>query len=358
MNNHSSVQLSLPLKIDNEISIIEYQETVKQNWQITFSKQHFSSVFTKRVMGLIAAQIEDNDEEMPDFFQISANKIIRDVSLDKSSVYKKMKEVMKELVNVVYYIRDEEAEEIIPRHLIDTTRYKQPTRYSNGVLTLAFNPQLKKVMKELSHFSNYELNRYLSFSSWYSMRLYEILSAYRDFQEKYFPIDDFRDMMGCGLVKVTKTGKKIYEKYPSHSDAIKKTTAEPLKDFKGTWLEFEVISIYAEGIGRGRRPICGVKLVFKEKRVNIKATIKKWVNESENFAKLYKRLISYEVSDRNIYKYAHYIGEKYLGKELVKWDQKMQSKNPIVNKQKYCNKSLRDMGEKLVGIRIKNLKND
>jgi len=354
MKNRLNKQLTLPLDVMQSDLSQKYLDIVKQSWQITFSKQHLTSVYAKRVMGLIASQIQEG-EKVKEYYQISANMIINETNLQKAEVYKRMKSVTYELSTITFYFEDEKTGQIIPRHLLDTTRFMNPAGYYNGVLTIAFNPQLKGIIDSLSHFSNYELKRYMNFSSWYSMRLYEILTAFRDLQDFRFKIDQYRDWMGCGAKINPKTGEKVinnktgkfkYEKYSSHSDAIKYTTLEPLKDFKDSWLAFSVKPVFAEGTGRGRRPIEYVKFTFIQKRNNPKEIIKKWCENSEKFNSCYLRLKKYQVSDRLIIRYSPILGHDWLGKKLVEWDQKMKSRFPILNKAVYCNKVIRESGEK------------
>lgn len=353
MNNSKAIQLTLPLDIVQSNMSTKYMKIVKQSWQITFSKQYMTSVFTKRVMGLIAAQIQ-NEKDIKEFYQISADKIIKEVQMAREEVYRKMKEVMYELSTVIFYLEDKKNGKIIPRHLLDTTRFENPTSYYNGKLTIAFNPQLANIITELSNFSTYELYRYTNFKSWYSMRLYEILYAFIDIQEVVFNIENYRDWMGCGA-KInpktgnpminSKTGKIIYEKYSSHSDAIKYTTLEPLKEFKNLNVEFKVEPVYALE-GKGRRPIEKIKFSFTKERTNIKELIQQWIGTSDNFARFYTGMKKYKISDKNIVLYSRVIGKKRTGELLVEWDKKQASKNPIKNIKIYCNKVFKSEGEK------------
>ena len=134
--NNNNRQLVLPLISDCEV---EYKEIVKQNWKFTFSRQYLTSVNTKRVIGLIIAQMKE-EGEMRDFYQVRAADIIRKTDVAKEEVYRTMRETIFELVNVAFFFEDAKNHEIIPRHLLDTTRFENPASYKNGVLTVAFTP--------------------------------------------------------------------------------------------------------------------------------------------------------------------------------------------------------------------------
>lgn len=347
-------QLSLPIETLQENMHPKYAEIVKQNWKLTFSKQYLSSVYTKRVMGLIAAQIK-SEGIVQEYYQITADKIITETGLSRQEVYKCMKGVTYELAMVTFFIEDEKTNKYIPRHLLDTTRFENPAGYYNGKLTVAFNPQLIPFVKEMANYSQYELSSYVNFNSWYSMRLYEILSAFRYEQEVEFGIIKYRNWMGCGVETTLKgeaktdrkTGKVKFIKYQKHTDMINRTTREPLEDFKGTDLEFTVEPVY-ESTGRGRPSITKVRFTFTKpkKRPNTEELIEKWKTTQPRFIRMHERLKALSVYDSVTVKYLPHIGEKKMNKLLYEWEERSRpdAKYPIVNPEKYCNKAMKDAG--------------
>lgn len=360
-------QLTLPLEVIQEDLKPEYLALIKQNWKITFSRQYLTSVHAKRVMGLIASQIRE-DGEVKEFYQITADKVINETGLNKKEVYKRMKGVVYELAQIVYFVESEEGDgTIIPRHLLDTTKFDNPAGYYNGMLTVAFNPQLNGIVNELAHYSNYELNSYVNYSSWYSMRLYELLYAFRDQKEVDWYIEKYREWMGCGVELDRegkprfnkKTGKPKYIKYKSHSDAIAATTREPLKEFKGSDLEFKVEPIYSTSGGRGRPAIEKVRFKFVWQEKSTLEKILSWIEESEDFRKVYDRLRKYNVHDAVIVKYSRIIGKKELNSLLHQWDlrQHTNSKDKILNTERYCNKVLKDVAKTIKNEQGKREKN-
>lgn len=349
-------QLTLPLNVVNSSLNPEYAKIVKQNWKITFSKQYLTSVYAKRVMGFIASQIQ-KEGDIKEYYQITADKIVSETNLDKYEVYKRMKQVVREMAYIVYFIEDEKNNEIIPRHLLDTTRFEHPAGYKNGTLTVAFNPQLKGIINQFAHYSQYELNEYVNFSSWYSMRLFELLSSFKDTGIMDLGIEKYREYMGCGVKinKITdkpvinkKTGKPRYIKYSNHSMAIERTTREPLKEFKGTDLEFKVKPIYAEAAGRGRPAIARVQFILLHKQETNEKRIFDWIKRSKDFKRIYDRLKKYNVSDDVIVKYSQLIGQKKINELLYDWDlRQTNQQDRIKNTEHYCNKILKDIGQKL-----------
>lgn len=354
MKKENHVQLTLPLEVVKSNLSPEYAEIVKQNWKITFSRQYLTSVTVRRVMGLIASQIKE-DGGVKEYYQITADKVIKETNLDKAEIYKQMKGVVYELSTVCYYIEDEETGAIIPRHLLDTTRFKNPAGYYDGKLTVAFNPQLKGIVDQLAHYSKFELGAYMNYSSWYSMRLYELLYAFKDKNFIEFEIDKYREWMGCGIEwdrkgnpkYNSKTGKPKYLKYTQHADAIKKTTAEPFKDFQGMDLEFRVSPVYGSSVGRGRPAVVKVRFEFLNKTLSARERVQIWCGNSPKFKEQYCRLKDWKVSDENIVKYTKALGEIGIGKMLHDWQIKNlpDSKKPILSKEKYCNSEIIRIGE-------------
>jgi hypothetical protein len=352
MENLNCIQLVLPLDLQGKP---DYKDIVKQNWKFTFSRQVMSSVYTKRVIGLIVAQIKE--EGYKEYFQIPAADIIKEAGIDHAAVYRNMKDVAQELRSISFDFEDEKHGTYIPRHLVDTTRFKNPTGYYNGVLTVAFNPILKDIIMELAHYSEYELSAYMKFSSWYSMRLFEMLSAYRDTGWMERSIDKYRDLMGCGAGSVfdrkgkpkinKKTGKEVV-KYPNSADLIKYTTREALKELANTDCAFVVLPVYDKTkSGKGRRPIIAVRFDLKSTTIRMKDSelIEKWCRERDDFKRVFERLKEYKVYDNLIVKYTAIIGMKGLNTLLHEWDLKQKSNDPIKIKEHYCNKALADCGK-------------
>jgi len=351
MADFKNLQLVLPLDLQQEPT---YKEVVKQNWQFTFSRQIMTSVYTKRVIGLIVAQMKE-EGEMRDYYQIRAADIIRETGLDHKEVYKRLKTVIYEFANVTFFFENEKEQKIIPRHLLDTTRFENPAGYNKGVLTVAFNPTLRDIIMELAHYSNYELGVYMRFSSWYSMRLWEVLYAFRDLPSVEFGIDKYREWMGCGAVLNDKTGEpktdnkgKIkYLKYPSHSDMIDRTTQEPLKEFVGTELEFSVEPIVDKTCTRGRPPIIKVRFNLKFPLMSDSQKLQMWCNQNEKFRRTYERLKKYNIYDNLIIKYSAIIGLEKIINLLYSWDQKQKSSKPITNTEHYCNSVFTTIGKEM-----------
>lgn len=247
-------QISLPLNIPEK----QFKEDVKQHWNITFSRQGKISVFGKRIMALVLTQIQENDNKLKPYYQMDVSDVMKAGETGSKSAYEHAKTALDELARQIWSIEDIDNKIYRPKQLINTSALEKKEGfeygYKNGVITIVLNPALEPYFVQMSHYSRYELNNYMKFKSWYSMRLWEILSAYRDKPKYHVSIDDYRKYMGCE------------KKYPKVRDLILKTTAEPLEELKGTDLEFKVDSVLAKYHGKGRPPVVGLEFTILKPR--------------------------------------------------------------------------------------------
>ena len=162
--------------------------------------------------------------------------------------------------------------------------------------------------------------------------------------------------MGCGVELNregkpkynAKTGKPKYIKYANHTHAIMRTTAEPLKDFQGSPLEFRVFPVYAESGGRGRPPLVKVGFEFLNRTMFADERVKLWCTNSEKFREHYKQLTAWKITDENIVKYAAVLGEKGINKLFYHFIEKNKSTKPIAERNKYCNWYINHIGKNLI----------
>ena len=141
----------------------------------------------------------------------------------------KKQKAFDQLTDLKWLIEDLENKRFAFRHLLNTSDAK--CGYNDGTITVVLNPLLKDYFIEMAHYTTYDLKWSMSFSSWYSMRLFEILSAYRDTGVWYVSISEYRKLMDCE------------NKYPEQKDLIKKTTEKALVELEKTNMAFSVETI-------------------------------------------------------------------------------------------------------------------
>jgi plasmid replication initiation protein len=318
-------QMTLPL-IYSEKDVKTY---VKQHWNATFARQRKVSVYAKRIMANVLAMIKEDDSDLRPYYQMHISSVIANSDVD---TYTKIKAAFVELSQLHWLLEDLEKKRFEVRHLLNTSDIN--CRYEDGFITIVLNPLLKPYFIELAHYTIYELKHYMHFSSWYSLRMFELLSAFKDTGIWWVAIDEFRALMDCE------------KKYPNQHDMLKKTLTEPLQELDTTDLAFvyePIFDMYSHG--RGRKPI--IALEFRLKKAKPKNIPKEWFEFSDEHKNVLLRLRAWQVTDPNIIRYAKAIGMERANKLLYEWQLKGKE---IQDKAKYCNAVWVRVGKAATGI--------
>ena len=305
-------QMTLPL-IYTERDVKAY---AKQHWNATFARQRKVSVYAKRIMANVLAMIKEDDSSLRPYYQMHISSVISNTDVD---AYTKIKAAFIELSQLHWLLEDLEKKRFEVRHLLNTSDIN--CRYEDGYITVVLNPILKPYFIELAHYTIYELKHYMHYSSWYSLRMFELLSAFKDTGVWWVAIDEFRLLMDCE------------KKYPNQHDMLKKTLTEPLQELEATDLAFTyepVFDMYSHS--RGRKPV--IALEFQLKKARPKNIPKEWFEFSDEHKKVLLRLRTWQVTDANIVRYAKAIGLERANKLLYEWQLKGKE---IQDKAKYCN---------------------
>ena len=339
MTDKRSTQITLPLVLEEK----DYQGIVKQNWQITFARQSNVGVLGKRLIGLVLAQIRKNDYKAQAYYQFRVSDLVKASDIkDKDSLYKDVKKTLDELAKVVWSFEDPEREIYYPNQLIDTNTSLKKNGYKygyeKGMITMVFNDEVHEILLNMAHYSSFELEPYMKFRSWYSTRLWEFFSAFKDSGKWYVDIKEYRKLMDCE------------KKYKDTNLLIRKTTAEPQEEFIGTQFEgFICEKVYAQYSSRGRPPVIGLNFYFG-RMATAKETLDKWSLVSIKHAGTIKRLRDdWKVHDEVIVRYAPAIGLTELIKLMNEWQLRQtataSNQEKINNREKYCNAVIKRIGE-------------
>lgn len=317
MKDLRTTQLSIPMDLEPR-GIKEY---AKQHWNITFARQKKVSIYAKRIMATVLAMIKDSDKDFLPYYQFHVNAIAS--SENDKNIYTNVKSAFNELTDLKWLIEDLQKEKFAYRHLLNTSDAR--CGYDNGIITVVLNPLLKEFFIEIAHYTTYELKHYMTFKSWYSMRMFELLSGIKDTGKLYLRLDDYREIMDCK------------EKYIDNTKLLlNKTLTEPLEELEKTAMSFTFQEIYATGFtGRGRKPV--IALEFTLKKVALKTIPQSWYSYSDNHKRLLFRLLEFKVTEKNITKYAPIIGFTEIVSLIKSWELKELSSDKIQDKEKYCN---------------------
>jgi plasmid replication initiation protein len=333
MENKNSTQVVIPFDFGGK-NIGEY---ARQSWNTTFGRQQNVGVMPKRIMVAVLSQIKREDLDFKPFYRFHISEFAMP-NQDITSLYKDVKTAFGKLTDLKWFFEELNKENILKskfsyRHLLNTSDVN--CGYDNGYITVVLNPLLKPLFLEIAHYSTFDLKWYMTFSSWYSMRLFECLSAYKDTGYWEVSIDEFRIIMDCEN-KYVDNPKKLL-------DTVLKTPVLELGNEK-TKMAFSYEPITEKVLGqKGRPPIVGVRFDLKTIQSN---KIPSDVLIPERTQKVIDDLYKWEVSEANIKKYLKAITIEESVKLLKTWKDKQRSNLPILNKLTYCNKAFVEAGKK------------
>lgn len=334
MEDKRVTQLALPIEYDKA----KAKQYAKQSWNMTFARQKKVSVYSKRIIAKVLSLIKDTDTELRPYYEIKAMDILASTNLDKKGIYRELKKAFEELAGMFWMFEDEKTFHFKPKHLLNTIDENARCEYIDGTIYIALNPTLSQYFIALKHYTSYELNSYMNFSSWYSMRIFEILSAWKDKGGCTFKIENFRELMDCK------------GKYKENSDLIKRTLTEPLKELENTELEFEYKLTYSSKSNKGRPSVEFIEFILKKEPP--KEIPKEWLEKFPEHRQTIELLINtYSISEKNIIEYIKPIGMKRI-KELIKTWYDLNNDNKIKNIPAFCNTAFVAEGIKAINKKL------
>ena len=353
MEDKRSTQLVLPLGLTYEP---KHKDIVKQHWNVTFARQGRMSVAAKRIMARVIDQIRDDDFKLRPYYQFRIADIVFEAGITKETAYKEVQGALRELTAAAWEFESLDKSEWYIRHLLDTTKEKA-IGYKDGIITVLLNPQLEPYFIQIAHYSTHQLNNYMGLKSWYSMRFFEILSAFKDTGVWCPTVEQYRQLMDCsqekdkrGRVKRDKDGNPKM-KYPDTRDLIRFTMTEPLEELASTNLAFGYEPVYeTERMTRGRKKITSFKFVLKRKQ---DGKIPEFWLQNAVVSQVVAGLRAWKVTDKHIALYLEDIGTKAANKLVFDWQLKENSDDRINDRAKYCNAVFIRMG-KAAQERLKN----
>lgn len=333
-------QFSLPLNMPEK----EFKDQVKQHWNITFARQGKISIYGKRMMALVLAKIRENDTEIKPFYQMKVSDIMRhsDLSESSKSPYEIIKKSLDELARQLWSIEDIGKKIYRPKQLINTSTNQEKDGfeygYHDGIITIVLNPNLEPYFIAMAHYTSFQIDNYMRFKSWYSMRFWEILSAFQDKPGWYVSLEEYRKLMDCE------------KKYKDVNRMIDVTTFEPLQELKGTVLEFKIEKVFDKFSGRGRPPLVGLNFLFVKEKLTPEATLEKWRLKSPDHEKTITSLWKkWKIPAVVLVKHLPII-KMEVAKNLIKsFEAKERSNRKIDDREKFCSSAIKKKSDEILG---------
>jgi len=332
METKNNTQISIPLDW-NKQSKQEISRIVRQNWSVTFARQKKVSKYTKRIISTVMAMINQKKGLEP-CYQLNASDIFKEKdNVVSGKTYQYVKKAMDEMLEMIWKFEDKESNEYIPRHLINTA--SPLWGYRNGVLNITLNPILKEMLLELAHYSKYELKWMMVFDSWYSMRLFELISAYGDREYWYCEINEYAALMDCEGKYLRKKSDGTVEY--NVSLLIKKTTEKAIVELAPTKHAFEIKPYYEKNpYKRGRKKVLGV--VFRRTKYKRKS---KLIEFKDEYQEVLKDLVTtWKIKLKSILNHAQIIGID----DAIQLRRSFQKHENIKDREHYCTTAWNKVG--------------
>lgn len=330
---------------------------VKQHPFVTFSQQKKMSVLSKRIMARVIEQIQDDDLQFRDCYVVNVISLMPDSSLagGTGSLYTRARAALDELREVYWNFESLDNKEFHDWHLLDSSQ-GQRNEVVDGKITLVLNPQLAPYFLNLvSDYSTYELAGYMELQSWYSMRFFEILAAFRTVGRWEVSVEEFRGYMDCGLMR-DKFGR--YErnlagdckiKFPRTFDLVQNVILRAQQELASTACAFD-FEMTNRAQQWGRPKVTGFIFTLHGDPQTKKIPVG-WTEHTHS-AKAFTRLREYRVSDRNILLYTKAITLAGLNTMLDGWDKELGSLFLNSEMEQYCNAVFISTGIVATNVRL------
>lgn len=193
------------------------------------------SIYEQRLILFIASKISPEDNDFKNYeIRISELEKMFGLEADKS-IYEKVEQAATGLLTQLIRLQDTEIQEL--------TTWLSYAKYvkGSGIISLEFHSSLKPYLLQLkTHFTQYNLNYVIGFTSQYSIRFYELfkMDAFKANNgrfEKNFEINELRLILG------------LEEKdYPDFNDFRKRTIEPSVKEIN------EKTDLYIENVRYGK----------------------------------------------------------------------------------------------------------
>ena len=334
------VELQLSLQYEPVLS-----GKVKQSSLVTLARQRKVSVDAKRILGRVFEQIVEDALQLREVYQFRFASLLVESGLEPDQAYHKAVPALRELATTAWEFMQPETRKYLALPLLSGVGYL------DGIVSISLNPRLATYFLNIAgQYSQYKLDLYLGLSSWYAMRLYEILSTYQDTGWWEIDIETYRLLMDCGP-ELDKRGKpKLKQgqpimKMPDTFDLIKNTVLHAQKELAATPFAFDYSPLYAPRAGRGRPKIVGLRFELHQRVLTVIPD--EWLRD-RTMAPVIGYLREFKVHDKNIATYLRALtvpGALHLVRE---WRQKEVGPRKIDDRVRYCNAAFVRAGKQAI----------
>ena len=188
-------------------------------------------VVEQKIILCLASSIHPTDSDFKTY-TLPIKEFTKLLGLKGTPKYTELRKITRELMQKVFEVRINKK--VIQVAWLSYVAYNE----SEGTIDIRFDPFLRPYLLELKReFTSYKLENIVKLKSSYSIRIYELLKQYEKFQERTFPLNTLRKVLGV---------EDIYPAYGNFKQRILVPAQRELK--RKTDISFEM-----EEIKSGRR---------------------------------------------------------------------------------------------------------
>lgn len=156
---------------NSEYLVVQANELIR-------AKQDDLSLLEAKLVRFAISQILQGDTDFKTF-SIEISKLAKFLKMPKGNIYREItdltRSLMKKVITIERESRDKSKPDYIMFHWVDTAEYE------NGTLTLRLSNSLKPYLLGLNElFAQYPYSEVLELPTYYSMRLFELLTSYQN----------------------------------------------------------------------------------------------------------------------------------------------------------------------------------
>jgi len=159
------------------------------------SRQSYS-VNEKRLLSTLISFVKPTDTEFVRY-EVSVQEWAKLLGVNPKGLYQIADEVTTGLMMKIISIKDPIALTFEKWHVLDTAKYTE------GILTLSIDKKMNDIflnLKASKNYTHYELTEFVTLTSTYAQRIYELMKQYQHSKKKgrTIELDELRSMLGVG----------------------------------------------------------------------------------------------------------------------------------------------------------------
>ena len=245
--------------------VVKANELIQQPYTMTTQE--------KRLILILASTIRMEDNSF-NTVRINLRELNKLIGVANESIYKEIKDITKRLMSRVIEYKPEEGE-LVQTHWVERAHYKE----KKGYVEIKFSDEMRKYLLQLGgYFTKYRLAYALPLSSFYSIRLYEILKM--DYTtnrpQAYYELEELKKIIGV-----------VPPKYKLYGDFKRKVLLNSQEQFQKLT---DIVFDFKEK--KQGKKVAGITFLIRPNKSILNQELPS-VDDLEKDRELYDRLVNY-----------------------------------------------------------------